>query len=1044
MKTSVRKEKIVIPTYPVGDPEPLPMYFEKRPYQGASGKVYPIPYTSAIGYERDDNREYEAIVLENDWVRVELLPEIGGKVHGAVDKTNGYEYVYTNKVIKPAMVGLAGPWVSGGIEFNYPQHHRPTTFMPAEWAIVGSGDDKRAVMGETDYFYGLKGMTELSLISGTNCLRARVTVYNGTSVERPFMWWANLAVGINDDYDVVFPPDVESVNDHDRRAILEWPVASGVYKTARPFDYGKGTDIHHHKNIMVPTSMMISRGQSDEDFVSGYDNGKKAGIVTIANHHVSPGKKLWTWGNCNFGRKWCANLTDDGTRYIELMTGVYTDNQPDFTWIAPHETKIFDQFWYPVKEIGEVKRATEKGAINLEKTDNGAFIGYYSTSKGKFTVTLTAGNKTIYTDKTEISPEKPFTATVAFDGDFNDLCVTVKRGNETVIEYSPIVKQGKKPIEPRKPAPKPSEISSLEELWIHGTHLRQYKHFAYRPEDYFIEALRRDKNDIRCNQAMGDLCYDRGMLEEAIAYYTTALDRQRLRNANPDDTSAFYRRALCKFRLGDEKGAFDDAYSAVWSYANRTAAYYLLAKIASKRGDKSQAVDFLRLALETNVRDLRARYALAILTGDNKATEDIKTADPLFIPNPRDTRRAIEFAVELSDFGLTDLAVKTLEAADDGAGKFYYLAYLTRGAKRKEYLKAADASPWQYAFPSRIESIAVLKAAGTPMASYYLGCLLYSFERYIEAAKAWEKTVKSLDFAPAYRNLSLAYYDHLDKPALARKSLETARRLMPESGRIFFELTQLYKSLDLPIDERLALYESDPDLVATRDDCTLQYSVLLTEKGEYEKAKAVLDGHRFHTYEGGEGNLTQHHAWLYLLRGLVEKDAKKRTEILESGLVFPLNYGEEKNYFVNDAPLYYALATTDGAVSAKFLGDAVSTKGAPTIHSYWQTLAYRARGEESRAIGLANEMIAIGENRIENADVNDYYGVGSPAYPPFGYDIVKAHVLTGSMMCAFGHLARGEKEKAIAYASDARKIDSADFNLYLFDTVLRGLSSQKR
>ena len=260
MKTSVRKEKIVIPTYPVGDPEPLPMYFEKRPYQGASGKVYPIPYTSAIGYERDDNREYEAIVLENDWVRVELLPEIGGKVHGAVDKTNGYEYVYTNKVIKPAMVGLAGPWVSGGIEFNYPQHHRPTTFMPAEWAIVGSGDNKRAVMGETDYFYGLKGMTELSLISGTNCLRARVTVYNGTSVERPFMWWANLAVGINDDYDVVFPPDVESVNDHDRRAILEWPVASGVYKTARPFDYGKGTDIHHHKNIMVPTSMMISRG----------------------------------------------------------------------------------------------------------------------------------------------------------------------------------------------------------------------------------------------------------------------------------------------------------------------------------------------------------------------------------------------------------------------------------------------------------------------------------------------------------------------------------------------------------------------------------------------------------------------------------------------------------------------------------------------------------------------------------------------------------------------------------------------------------------
>ncbi|MFR6641688.1 MAG: tetratricopeptide repeat protein, partial [Christensenellales bacterium] len=288
------------------------------------------------------------------------------------------------------------------------------------------------------------------------------------------------------------------------------------------------------------------------------------------------------------------------------------DNQPDFTWIAPHETKIFDNFWYNVKEIGEVKRSTEKGAINLEKTDNGAFIGYYSTSKGKFIVTLTAGGKTIYTDKTEISPEKPFTATVDFDGDFNDLCVTVKRGNETVIEYSPIVKQGKTDRTPQARAQAVRDFVRRRTL-DSRTHLRQYKHFAYSPEDYFLEALRRDKNDIRCNQAMGDLCYDRGMFEEAIAYYTTALDRQRLRNANPDDTSAFYRRALCKFRLGDEKGAFDDAYSAVWSYANRTAAYYLLAKIASKRGDKSQAVDFLRLALETNVRDLRARYALAIL-----------------------------------------------------------------------------------------------------------------------------------------------------------------------------------------------------------------------------------------------------------------------------------------------------------------------------------------------------------------------------------------------------------------------------------------------
>lgn len=1038
MRSTIKKEKIVIPTYPVGAPEPLPVFFEKRPYQGASGKVYPIPYTSVLGDERDDNREYDAIVLENDWVKVELLPEIGGKVHGAVDKTNGYEYVYTNKVIKPAMVGLAGPWVSGGIEFNFPQHHRPTTFMPAEWAIAGEGDDKRAVMGETDFFYGLKGMAELSLVPDTNCLRARVTVYNGTPVERPFMWWANLAVEVNDDYNIVFPPDVETVNDHDRRAVLEWPIASGTYHTARPFDYGRGTDIHRFNAVKVPSSFMISRGQSDEDFVAGYDTGKRAGIVTVANHHVSPGKKLWTWGDGKFGAKWCSNLTDDGTRYVELMTGVYTDNQPDFTWIAPHETKVFEQFWFPVREIGEVKRATEKGAVNLEKTGNGAFAGFYSTSKGVFDIEITSGNNTILKEKTEVSPEKPFTASVGFAGDFDSLKLTVKRGGKTVIEYSPIVKQGKKPIEPRKPAPKPSDISSNEELWLHGMHLRQYKHFAYRPEDYFTEALRRDKHDIRCNRAMGDICYDKGMLNEAIGYYTASIERLRLRNQNPEDTGALYRRALCKFRLGDETGAYDDAYAAAWGYANRSAAYYLLAKIDAKRGNKAQAIEFLRLALETNARDLRVRYALALLTDDRCALDKIEADDPLFIPAKGDERRAIEFAIELHDFGFDKLAAKFLSEANDGAGKFYYLAYLSRGKKRKEYLAAADACPWQCAFPSRIESIAVLEAAGTPMANYYLGCLLYSFEQYSEAAKAWEKTVKAIEFAPAYRNLALAYFDHLSEPLRARKNLERARKLMPESGRIFFELTQLYRALDLPLDERIALYESDPELTATRDDCTLQYSVLLTEKGEYEKAKAVLDAHRFHTYEGGEGNLTQHHAWLYFLRGLAEKDEAKRAEILRAGLVFPENYGEEKNYFVNDAPIYFTLYELGGEDKKADLEAAVSTKGAPTIHSYWQTLAYRARGEADRAVGLANEMIAIGENKIARADVNDYYGVGAPAYQPFNYDIVKAHVLAGSMMCAFGHLARGEKEKALAYAAAARKIDCADFALYLFDKVARG------
>ena len=319
--SEIKKKKITIPTYRVGEPEPLPLYFEKRPYQGASGRIYPIPYVSSFSDDKKDY-DYDGYVLENEYIRAVLLPELGGKVHCALDKTNGYDFIYNNKVIKPAMVGLAGPWVSGGIEFNWPQHHRPTTFMPVEHA-EGKSDGKKAVfMGEVDYFHQMKGNVALSVDEGSSVLRAKITVYNQTPVAHPFMWWANLAVEIDDDYRVVFPPDVEYVNDHDRRAVLEWPVAKGVYHTARPYDYGKGTDIHGAGAIKVPSSFMISKGQSDMDFVCGYDKNKESGVVTVANRHIAPGKKLWTWGAGKFGAKWCENLTDDGSRNQRIRAGL--------------------------------------------------------------------------------------------------------------------------------------------------------------------------------------------------------------------------------------------------------------------------------------------------------------------------------------------------------------------------------------------------------------------------------------------------------------------------------------------------------------------------------------------------------------------------------------------------------------------------------------------------------------------------------------------------------------------------------------------------
>ena len=321
MSVEMKRVLLNIPTYVPAAPIDLPMFFEKKAHQGAKGRVYPLPYTDRLS-NVPVNKEWDAIILRNEHIEVTLLPQVGGKIHGAKDLHNGYEFIYQNTVIKPAMVGLAGPWVSGGVEFNWPQHHRPTTFMPLEATLRENADgSKTCMMGEAEPFQRMRAHVAVTVRPGSSVVEASATVYNNTDKPLPFMWWNNLAVRVHEQYKACFPPDVEWGNDHDRRAVISFPIMEGVYRTARPFDYGNGTDATWFSNVKLPTSVMISKGQSDMDFLGGYDFAADAGTVSVSDHRISPGKKIWTWGDGPFGRAWSANLTDNGDRYIELMTG---------------------------------------------------------------------------------------------------------------------------------------------------------------------------------------------------------------------------------------------------------------------------------------------------------------------------------------------------------------------------------------------------------------------------------------------------------------------------------------------------------------------------------------------------------------------------------------------------------------------------------------------------------------------------------------------------------------------------------------------------
>ena len=382
---SARVETVTIPTYGIGAPQKNPMFLEKRVYQGSSGAVYPHPVIEHVEETKHD-KQYTAIFLENRYLLIMLLPEIGGRVQMALDKTNDYHFVYYNRVIKPALVGLAGPWISGGIEFNWPQHHRPSTFDPVDYRIEEHTDGSKTVwMGEIERMFRTKGLAGFRLYPDRAYLEINVQLYNRTPLPQTFLWWANPAVHVNDDYQSIFPPDVFAVMDHGKRAVSTFPVATGTYYKV---DYSPGTDISRYKNIPVPTSYMAYH--SDFDFLGCYDHGRRAGMLHIANHHLVPGKKQWTWGNSNFGQTWDRQLTDTDGPYIELMCGAFTDNQPDFSWLQPGEEKRFTQIFMPFKAIGGVKNASKEAAINLEIEAGAAQIGVYLTSPSAVTVQLRA------------------------------------------------------------------------------------------------------------------------------------------------------------------------------------------------------------------------------------------------------------------------------------------------------------------------------------------------------------------------------------------------------------------------------------------------------------------------------------------------------------------------------------------------------------------------------------------------------------------------------------------------------------------------------
>lgn len=770
--TAVWEEDIVIPTYLTGEPDKNPMFFEKRVYQGSSGRVYPHPVIDKICDEKVD-KTYHAVCLENPYLFVMILPELGGRIQRAYDKTNGYDFVYYNHVIKPALVGLTGPWISGGIEFNWPQHHRPSTFDPIDYKLRTEADGSAvAEVGEIENMFRTKGLTRFILYPDKAYLKIEVQLYNRTELPQTFLWWANPAVAVNDDTQSIFPPDVHAVMDHGKRAVSKFPIATGTYYKQ---DYSAGVDISRYKNIPVPTSYMAYH--SDYDFVGGYDYGRKAGILHVADHHISPGKKQWTWGCGDFGKAWDRNLTDEDGPYIELMTGCFTDNQPDFTWLAPYEEKVFTQYFMPYKGVGMVKNASIRAAVGLESAGkdgageknvevagakvgnakatgtkaerDSVFVRAYVTEPGPHCrLVLSRNGKELWEKELSLSPETSFEETVQLpDGDgMTGLSLSLfDQEGCLMVSYTEKASRIEEIPDPAKEPPVPEKAQTNEELLLYGRHIEQYRHATYLPEDYYLEGLKRDPSDARINHAYGLLMLRRGCLREAEAALRRAVKKAVLTNPNPYDGEALYDLGVCLKYQSRLDEAFDSFYKATWNGAVQAASWYQLAAIANLKGQQEEALSYIERALVYHAHNLKARtLKTALLRHMGRTEEALSCAEETLRVDDMDLAAqyelsrlgkqeaenslsarlgsndnwTIELALEYAAAGFYEDAFRVLKInADRKTAVYplvhYYMAACAKAQKdgtgSREYLQKAAQDKSDYCFPHRLEDMLLLE-----------------------------------------------------------------------------------------------------------------------------------------------------------------------------------------------------------------------------------------------------------------------------------------------------------------------------------------------
>ena len=881
------EERVLIDTYPEAQRENLPMFAENRVHQRTSGNPYPNKVVLEAQRDVREKREYTLLKLENDYIEIGILPELGGKIWYANDKKNGYGFFYKNNVVKPALIGVLGSWTSGGLEFNWPFHHRASTFMPVDHYIEEGDGEITVWLSEHDPINRMKGMIGVCLREGECIFETKMKLDNITPHRHSFLFWENAAVPVDESYEIFFPEDVNYVHFHYKRSVTTFPIANndrfgafnGIY-------YDGDTDISKHKNTEQATSYFSA--SSKYDYFGGYNKNKGAGVVHIADHHISPGKKMFTWAYSQLAKTWENALTDNDGQYAELMAGCYSDNQPDLTWLMPYETKTFSQKWFPIHDAGIPSFANDNGAMFI--SDAGELSLQSVKAYPNATVKVCDGDSVVY-EKCVNIPTYDLISLGNIPVKYG-VSIEIKAEGRRVFYYEINEKAEREIPEPRKEYPTHKDVKTAEELYRLGLHVEQYRSPEYSAEQCYLEALERDASYAPAMVALAELYLKKLDYEGALKYASSAERVLSAFNARHESGRAYYLKGLSLLALGKIDDGYDYLYKAAWCYDYKSAAMLHLGLIDMRRCDYKKAQEHLSESLVTNAKSVIAGAMLAYayyLDSDTamyeSTIEKALKGDKLNLyayAIKAIVEDSFESFISLIDTDISEVIMDLAEVLAE-AGLYSELAKLTLAVSRSRKLAymptlmlarlngtELNSCDIGIAFPSRSYERRLLEArlADNPEdteARYFYATLLYGKGQFALGAEQYRRIVSETDDYKSFRALACAVYSHENNRELALEYMKKAAALAPHSEKqITFEAAFLMHKMCVDPDEIIDFIKSRGQ---NRDDITVELARAYNRKGDYESALNTLLGRVFVAAEGGEHYIADQYMYAYYLKG---------------------------------------------------------------------------------------------------------------------------------------------------------------------------------